>query len=253
MESGFLFELFSYTQTEVNDLLESDNNLKLLVQKWNRWKEQIQDKSLIIPLPFTEIEINYLNSPIIDDLVAIIREGCLSPNDAFSDTCYNGYFEVAKWLITIFPNISLNDWEFSGICSKGYLEIAKWLITIFPNINVRELDDTAFRIACDRGHLKVAQWLKSSFPDINHRAVDDYAFRTACENGHLEVAQWLKTTFPDINHRAGDDYAFKLACKRGHREVVQWLIELSQFTTVDILLIFLKKEGVRDYSFYNLN
>ena len=54
--------------------------------------------------------------------------------------------------------------SFCKSCCNGCLEVAKWLLSVKPDINISSRDDFAFRWACHFRHLEVAKWLQSLKP-----------------------------------------------------------------------------------------
>ena len=61
----------------------------------------------------------------------------------------------------------INEEGFKWVCENGYLEIAKWLLTIKPDIDISADNKYAFTSVCENGHLEVAKWLLSIKPDID--------------------------------------------------------------------------------------
>ena len=69
----------------------------------------------------------------------------------------------------------INDEGFIWACENGHLEVAKWLLSVKPDINSLEYN-LYYRYynnyspldgACENGHLEVVMWLHSVEPDIN--------------------------------------------------------------------------------------
>jgi len=144
----------------------------------------------------------------------------------FIARCMFGYFNLAQWLKTKWPNIDHRadfDYAFRSACTNGYLHIAQWLKNNWPDIDHRVLSDNAFCQACENGHLCIAKWLKSNWPDIGHQVDIDDAFCRACSRGHLHIVQWLKNNWLDINNQMILNYAFRRACARGHLYIAKWL------------------------------
>ena len=70
----------------------------------------------------------------------------------------------------------LNDLAFRWACESGHLEVAKWLLSVKPDINISAQNEEAFSYACKKGHLEFAKWLLQMKPDINISANNEYAF-----------------------------------------------------------------------------
>jgi hypothetical protein len=51
-------------------------------------------------------------------------------------------------------------------CESGKLDIAKWLLSIVPDINIRADEDFSFKKACENNHPKVVKWFVSLKPEI---------------------------------------------------------------------------------------
>ena len=158
-------------------------------------------------------------------------------NVGFNWACSNGELEIAKWLVSVKPDIYIsenNENAFNKACEYGYLELAKWLLLVKPDINISVDNEKAFRYACINGKLIVAQWLLSIKPDINISVEDEYAFCGACENNELEVAQWLLSVKPDINISIDCDNVFKLVCESNLVEIAQWLSTLNETYHIEV-------------------
>jgi hypothetical protein len=125
------------------------------------------------------------------------------------------------------------EFAFCNACCFGHTSVAKWLLSVKPEIDISVNNDAVFRVACQYGNLSTAQWLLSVKPDINISAGHDFAFRFACTNGHLETARWLLSVKPDIDISSKNEYAFRLACTNGYLEIAQWLLSIKP--TIKIL------------------
>ena len=51
---------------------------------------------------------------------------------AFKNACENGHLEVVKWLLSIKPDINIEEETFYNSCSYGFLSVAKFLWRIKP-------------------------------------------------------------------------------------------------------------------------
>lgn len=193
---------------------EPDATIEDLIDRWEKWKDkqfQAQDNILTF-LPFSEDEINYLNSRILDGLTSAFK---ITVTTEIYDRISDGgiHFNVLGRVV----------------CQEGYLETCRWLYLDFRfGPHWAYSYNVPFELACENGHLEIAKLLHRNLPNINVHADNEYAFRYACINGHLETAQWLLQHFPTIDYRILDDWAFCVSSWNGHIEVVKWLFDLTQ-------------------------
>jgi hypothetical protein len=54
-----------------------------------------------------------------------------------------------------------NNHAFREACVFGHLEVAKWLLSVKPDINISANNEEPFRLACFARKLEVAKWLQS--------------------------------------------------------------------------------------------
>ena len=114
------------------------------------------------------------------------------------DAADNNFIHILKWLLEIdhdiINDISVMSQAFTEACFQGYMDMAEWLLSlncIDMHIDIHFDNETPFRFACMGGKIEMAKWLLSIDPDIDIHVNSDDAFWSACGNGHLEVAQWL--------------------------------------------------------------
>ena len=105
-------------------------------------------------------------------------------------------------MIRIKPNI-INSIDVSNyykifryVCYKKQFKVAKWLLSLKPDINISYNNEEVFRYACCHGNLDIAKWLYRVKPDINISSNNNEAFYGACYNGHLGVGKWLQSLKP---------------------------------------------------------
>lgn len=150
----------------------------------------------------------------------------------FRDICYlDGNFEVAKWMISIQPNIDIcqkNNLIFKSICRANNVEMAKWLFSLKPDMDIYEDDFYLFYDACIYGRLELAQWLFSLKPDLDISKNEEELFRDVCENNHIFVVKWLLSIKPDINIQVQNHIIFRTASENyfEKEELIHWLISL---------------------------
>lgn len=193
---------------------EKDDTIEDLIDRWIKWKNQAQDNFLTF-LPFSEDELNYLNSRLLDGLAYAFN----------SVVC--AHYRTSESSLPF-------DLVGKTVCEHGYLETCRWLYLDFrPHPNWMYDYNTPFRLACANGHLEIAKLLQRNLFNINVHAENEFAFRYACINGHLETAKWLLKHFPTINYRILNDWAFCIACWNGHLDVAKWLFEWTQKPEID--------------------
>jgi hypothetical protein len=94
-------------------------------------------------------------------------EICLSSISSVVDTvCAHGHIDILNWLLTfpaddVFPKNSCFDYA----CDYGHLEIAKILVSKFPDIDVHFQDDCVFRNISRKGNIKMIRWFLDTYPE----------------------------------------------------------------------------------------
>ncbi len=145
----------------------------------------------------------------------------------FFEVCRNNHLDVAKWLISIYPQIDISHREnyiFYQVCSNGYLEMAKWLFSLNPQNDLSSTIDNVYYDVCTKGHFDVVQWLYS----INHSIpVDGDLFIDTCTNGHIEIAKWIIDIEPQYMTILEEDVLIQEVCSNNQLEIAQWLLSLK--------------------------
>ena len=141
-----------------------------------------------------------------------------------SDACAVGNLTLVKSIIdnnknnTNFSVYFCDDYSFRTACYNGHLEVAKWLLSNYPNIKVFDnFNDNLFQSVCSNGHLDVAKWLYS----MNSTKVTDNfqsAFNSACCTGHLDIIKWI-LSIKKVDTTTG----LRWATERGHTDIVNFL------------------------------
>lgn len=244
LDSEFLQTYFE-TEGERDPIVED------LIRRWNQWKKSVRqslNKCTFIPnLSFSDSEIEYLNSKLLDQLKQMLTNRNIILDDAFRVACGCGYLETAQWILKTYPHLdhragsSLfhrvgDERAFYDACVGGHLKVVKWLMEIFLDIdpfnNLRNYI-CSFGRACVHGHLDVAQWVYHQKKELakNYRGYFRFdlwhIFELVCGDGHLGVAQWMYSTFITLPYDPLDpdspQFAFTNACRNGHISVAEWL------------------------------
>lgn len=162
----------------------NDEYILHLISIWNEWTKKVVENNKLLTLPFSKHEINYLNSPLLDELKLCSErnsELILDIDDVFIIACRDCYFYILRWLGTELSDIGDRQRNLQWFCPHIHFETDYHLLLEY-----------AFRVACGHGHLNVIKWLITTFPDLNHRSCKDCAYIWACENGHLDVKNWFQ-------------------------------------------------------------
>jgi hypothetical protein len=226
------------------------------LKTWNHFvQDELCNWFLFINFMFFYIDDFTFQMPSLED---VCRDGNLeelkklldtgtNAQRAFNYVCFNGYIQIAKWLLSIVPSIKVRKdcaEPFSWACTYGHLDVAKWLLSVKPSIDVRAYNDEAFRDACKYGQVHVAKWLLTieALSDIRtYRA----ALHSTCTGGHLKVAKWLLSVGPSIDVLVLKNSAFNLACENGHLKVAKWLQRKFLFFKDDKTKTFRKRRVVQ--------
>jgi hypothetical protein len=149
----------------------------------------------------------------------------------FVRACKNGELEKAKKIFSKNPNIEIDRDIFSNACYNGFFELAKWLLTAKPQ--VINFINTAFISACRQGHLEIAQWIYSVDASVIEYE-NNFGLSLACYYGKLNVANWLLPISPNIDYRMDAnnkfyDKIFRAACGNQKINVAQWVVNLIPY------------------------
>lgn len=258
--------------------LSSDPYISKLKTKWDEWVACVLDDNryekiiiriiskqkciyMLQDLPFTQDEINYLNSRLIDGLYKGLSTGLSTgfpasretteDEDRFISTfdcaCNHGYLETVEWLYNIRPSIHTKpyDSQFINVCANGHLCIVEWMdkqgflpdktheiwssdhrYCIYGRTNTIQL---ALADACINGHLDIAEWIYNKYTvrmsqiSSKNTSLVNIVFRYVCENGHLDMAKWMLKTQPIEIREISMDKPFRKQCMYGNLQMCKWL------------------------------
>lgn len=139
------------------------------------------------------------------------------------DACTSGNLMLVKSIIennknnTNFSVHFCDDYSFRTACCNGHLEVAKWLLSNYPNIKVFDnFNDNLFQSVCMHSHLNVAKWLYS----MNSKVTDNFqsAFNSACCTNRLNIVKWI-LSIKKVDTTTGLSWA----TEKGHTDVANFL------------------------------
>ena len=90
--------------------------------------------------------------------------------------------DILKYQLLIESN-GIN-YAFREACSNGHTDVAKWLLSIKPNINISALNNYTFRCACSNGHIDIV----ARFIELNPQK-----YVVEIINGKITSFQIIKT------------------------------------------------------------
>lgn len=233
---GFIKTLYDSSSSEewVN-ILATDKRISHLIKDWNTWLKTCINDDVILKLPFSDIDVEYLNSPIVDSFYKYVTRKRLSWSGCFVNVCTQGNLDLAQWIITnkSYCKYSVK-YAFREAIQSGQLLIIQWLCELYswilPTYVNRTRHDmgTHFKRACKYGHLHIAKWIVDSVG--SYITITDYrdAWRSACRNNYLEIAKWIYGVCRDL---LNEDIV-KLTtfvceiCSKSNLEIVQWMLSL---------------------------
>lgn len=166
MQSRFINELKTNCE-DWEQVLKDHPKIPKLLKWWDDWVEMSKQTRLIHPLNLSEDDINYLDSPLIDDLQKAEMQDV---QDAF-------YHSTT-------------------------VRLAQWIIDTFPEVYRRTDKKKALEYACQENRPKVLRWmfenLASTHIDVQNPimwAIQAYMFNWT------ELFNTLKELFPIDNIR----------------------------------------------------
>lgn len=244
-QSNILFFL-RMTELDLDGFLETyhqsdgtDEKIEDLIKRWEDWRENITWGQKIIPLPFEEDEINFLNSRVLDGINHLAQMEYKWDGYAFCRLCSGDYFQTAKWFSHHFLDFHIeNDNPFGHACVGGNLELVKWVYSFHIEIDPYLLDEgpmskSIFTLALIEENFDICEWILTTFSMTRRQAED--SFEWTCYFGRLNASKWIYSHFPKLNPSHSRNWARKVACKYGHFDTLKWLhATFPQIRTVNI-------------------
>lgn len=213
-----------------DEICQANPDIPIYVAKWDRWLAECKETRMIEELPFTDKELEYLNSPLLDGLKELHD---LDVVDAYE--CASTYL-VITWISSTFREVERRASRVSlmnNLCREGHLETLKMFHETYPRVH---LTREGFIEACRSGKYEVVKWLYETF-DCSFGYWLLQAFGQACSRGELELAKmllevdrnriveyyssWIDTGVDDTRRRI-DNFVSIIR----DRKIVDWLQEL---------------------------
>ena len=89
-------------------------------------------------------------------------------------------------------NISFNDHELlQRAVYFGELNVAKWILSIHPDIELKMFDNLLFYNICQKGHYKMLIWLFETYSISWTKDELQKMFYESAQHYHLELASWI--------------------------------------------------------------
>ena len=164
-------------------------------------------------------------------------------NYLFETACNSDSFDMAKWLLTVFPNINVsndNETSFIYACKNNNIQMAKWLLEIQPNINIlvnTNIDDDYINILSyisldnfREDYIDISNWL-ISLDKSNKLFID--AFCTLCTYDTLTYIKFMLT----LDYKMSvEEYtkAFQIACKKYSSNIAEYLYQIQPNINIGI-------------------
>lgn len=212
------------TPQEWADLIKTDSKIRNIIEKLNQWYNSVNlvTEVVVTPLPFSDEELNYLDSKFLDHLKDL--EGTSLVEDDYSGYPFlnqasaRGYLDILQWALPSFMDKFEHKHSrdlLQYACYHGHLPVVKWIVSQFPTVDTY----WPFGDASYQGHLEILKFLEGKFPDME---VGRFPLDSACRGGFLENVEWLYS-HPKFRKNVRD--AFHSACICGQLEIARWLYE----------------------------
>lgn len=136
--------------------------------------------------------------------------------------CDHHYYELAEWLISMKPKKEIASHVFSDLCYHGHFESAKWLHIKIPTIDVTARNNRAFRWTAEFSrvipvsnfkkknlYFDIAKWLMVLKPNHYIIELDSYGYIYDYWIRELNDIKWLERRLPLLAFCSKYDNAFK--------------------------------------------
>lgn len=160
--------------------------------------------------PLSQNEINWLNSPCLDGIIA--------SKDDYLPLCRKEFFETVKYytekgLYIVQGNI---DEFFIRFSAAGHTKSVEYLLQKGADIHLH--DNIAILWACRNNHIETVKFLLDHGASIHN----NNTLSIICIQGSTELVKLLLTTNCHVNNTS---YALSRACEYGHFEIAKLLLE----------------------------
>lgn len=131
-----------------------------------------------------------------------------------------------KWILSLKPDIKIDELSFINVCQSSNLDLLKFLLKIRPNLDISSNNEAAFRIACVNSNINIVKFLLEKKPDINISANNNEGFLQSAYYNNLELMKYLIKIKPNLNICAGHYSAFIYCCKYDNIDMFKYLVSL---------------------------
>lgn len=228
-----------------DEICKANPDIPCYVSKWDQWLAECKETRMIEDLPFTDKELEYLNSPLLDGLkelhdldVVDAYENASTPSvitwiwsnfreierrasriSLISNLCREGHLETLKWIHSKYSRLYVPKEAVINACFNHHFEVVKWLYEIYPQ-QVWLME--AFGRVCVQNELTVAKFLLELDRD---EIVEFYSSPIGSHNEFIGRFPYpVSNTFMGL-HSQPERYIEKMALGVSNREIFDWLQE----------------------------
>lgn len=195
----------------------------------------------VISCDFSIEELNRLNSPLLDGLVATITgrpsvktsvdvpvEQKALPMDesAILERAFEHYAHVSTFKLLAEFGVNMHaqvEEPLRNACARGMEEVAEWLLERGAELDSRARLSSPLSEACASGYGNIVRLLIARGVDVSARS--DIAVRNAARNGHAAVVALLADAGVDLNNPTLRNDMLKAAIKGRHYALLCLLLE----------------------------
>lgn len=201
----WLFSLndnLEFTATNLNTLTINTNNTEILIFILNKYPNLKYQENIFTLL------CEKGNLEILEWIITKIDYLTLDPYECFHTACVNNNLTIAKWLLSLYPEIyelDLTD-TFTDIIQTDYFNIIVWMYTL--NLNISIDINKIFRIACIYGNTCTLLWLLNIKPEIYESSQINDFFLLLCKNNNIDIIKLLLKNNQNVDFKKGLNIAW---------------------------------------------